>query len=257
MKKRLITRDSDLLANVVHQHYVHCRPVYQKDNLSWSLKVPEVNHGNDHYLAKYEIMAQAQPGEVVLDVGCKSGDFISQYNPFFEKGVIRIGVDPNFYNILYHGHVNHYFEEAASDVDHPEKRQFDCYDEPGCSSLLRGSPELLQVRKVVGVKQVTVRSLESMLLDVVQPGTVVHYCKCDTQGSDLSAAKSLRSFLSKTRYIQLECSFDKEHPFYTGQSSYEEDIEEMDKLGFTPLYYQEYPDSPLSEGEILYVNKDI
>lgn len=101
-----------------------------------------------------------------------------------------------------------------------------------------------------------VKSLEMILLDYVKSNTIIHYVKCDCQGKDVDVIKSLKSFLPNTRYVQIECSLDKEKPFYINQKNYEEEIIIMNDLGFEPIFYMEYIGGPLPEGEILFKNKN-
>lgn len=256
MTTRVITRSPDLLANVEQKIYHSLIKLKNHtDGNNWSMPADELTVGNDWYLEKYQFISQAPPGSVIVDAGCKTGDWIAQVNFLIPRQTIRIGVDPMNYGTVQH-HVDYYHAVALDDVDHPTTMTFNIFDEPGCNSLLPKS-EHLSMRNVINSVSVPVQTLESVLLQHVAPGTIVQYVKCDCQGKDVAAIQSLRSFLPTTRYVQVELSFSGEKPFYTGQPSYEEDIETMDKLGFEPLYWIEYPLSPLPEGEILFGNKNL
>lgn len=239
---RLITKE-DVLAKAQERKYTS--PV----------TVDGLIMGYDWYIEKYDIIRSAEPGSVLIDAGCKSGDWISCINHIIPKGVIRVGIDPIDYNSM-QWNCDRYFKCALDDVDEPTTATFRLFDEPGCNSLLPKSDHLT-MRNVTGEIQVVVRSLESILLELVAHGTIVSYMKCDCQGKDVAAIKSLRSFLPTTRYVQVECSFNANEPFYEGQPSYEDDVAVMYELGFEPIFWVEYPNSPLPEGEILFKNKNI
>jgi hypothetical protein len=256
MTTRKVTRTPDLLANIEHKLYTSPRTVKNNtEGMSWSLPAEELLIGYDWYLEKYQLINAAPPGSVIIDAGCKTGDWISHVNFLIPKHTKRIGIDPINYNTMQH-HVDYYHEVALDDVNEPTTMTFHLFDEPGCNSLLSKSDHL-SMRNVLSTKTVQVQTLESVLLQHVSPATIIQYAKCDCQGKDVAAIKSLRSFLPFTKYVQVELSFSCDQPFYNEQPSYEEDIETMSELGFEPMFWTEYPNSPLPEGEILFKNKNI
>lgn len=208
---------------------------------------PDILHGWDWYAEKIAIVRAAPPGAVVLDVGCKEGSWSNDASPYVPAGTLRIGVDPS--NHSPYKNLDVYHCCAIDDVE-CGSRTFYTYSDEGCNSLLQKSAHLN--RQQVGSTNVTVTNLEDLLLRHVKAGTTVHYLKCDCQGKDADVVKSLRSFLPHTNYVQIECSFSRERPFYLGQPFYEDDVATMATLGLKPLYYIIYPDSPLPEGEILF-----
>jgi FkbM family methyltransferase len=256
MTTRVITKTPDLLAQIPEKFYTSPVKMTKGTNgVSWFMPVKELLFGYDWYLEKYELIGHAPVGSVVVDAGCKSGYWMEGSNPVLRKGVIRVGADPIDYNSMQWS-VDHYFKCALDDVSGPTTMTFNLFDEPGCNSLLPKSDHL-SMRNVVKTITVPVRTLESVLLEKVSSGTTIHYVKCDCQGKDVDVIKSLRSFLPFTKYVQIESSFDHSKPFYVNQPSYEDDIIAMDKLGFEPIFWMEYPSSPLPEGEILFKNKNI
>lgn len=217
----------------------------------WPFRTETLRLGVDSYREKYEILAMAQRKSVIIDVGCAHGCWTSEAEGAIPEGAIKIGVDPM-------SDVNLpaftcYYRCAIDNVDKDTKATFNLFDEPGCNSLLKKSCHL--DRKVTGSIEVDVRSLESILKERFPHGIAVHYAKCDCQGKDMDVVRSLRSFLPSTNYIQIESSFSREKPFYEGQGYCEDDVAEMDKLGFEPLFYVVY-ESVLPEGEILFGRKN-
>lgn len=233
------------------------------DGITWSFPLNEVRLGTDWYLEKYEILSRAPAGSVLVDAGCKEASWIGGVHGIVPPGVLRIGIDPVDYNVMSQRGgptpfsqgddmvLHHYYCCAIDDVDKETTATFHIFDEPGCNSLLPKSEHLV-CRNVLKTVTVPVTRLETILLKHVSPGTEIYYLKCDCQGKDVSVVKSLRSFLPHTKYVQIESSFSRERPFYTGQPSHEDDVAEMEKLGFEPIYYVEYSGSPLPEGEILF-----
>jgi FkbM family methyltransferase len=257
MTARVITRYPDLLQNVEHKFFIIPKKIIKNNSegMNWSIPVDELLIGCDWYLEKYQIINQSPNNSIIVDAGCKSGDWISVIKHLIPNTVKSIGIDPINYNIM-HNYVDYYHSVALDNIDYPTTMTFHLFDEPGCNSLLPKSDHLT-MRNIINTITVPVQTLESILLEHVVPGTFIQYVKCDCQGKDIDVIKSLRSFLPFTKYIQMELSFSYEKPFYNGQKSYEDDIETMLKLGFEPLYWTEYPESPLPEGEILFKNKEM
>src|ERR1019366_3737009 len=207
--------------------------------------------GDDWYIEKYQILSQAPINSAIIDIGCNQGSWFGNVRAFLPNKTISIGIDPIDYNVQ--SAYDHYYQCAIDNVEQ-ESLTFNLFDEPGCNSLLPKS-EHLSMRNVLSTITVPVKTLESVLLEHFNNETIIHYVKCDCQGKDVDVIKSLRSFLPLTQYVQIETSFDKTRPFYVNQPSFEEDIASMNELGFEPIYWMVYPDSPLPEGEILFKNK--
>lgn len=254
MSKRIITKDPDLLSQAVQRPYSSPHFITKGVDADWSIPVDTLRIAHDWYLEKYEIIGSAPPASVIIDAGCKSGDWISHINHLLPKSVKRVAIDPIDYNSM-QWHSDYYYKCALDNVDCETTMTFNLFDEPGCNSLLPRSDHL-HMRNVVDTITVPVRTLESILIEKFPLSTIVHYMKCDCQGKDVAAVESLREFLKNTRYVQVECSFSHEQPFYVEQPSYEDDIIAMDKIGFEPIFWIEYPESPLPEGEILFKNKN-
>lgn len=253
---RLITKSPDVLANAKEIPWLQGLPTKKGERgYNWSFPVDSLFMGHDWYSEKYEILHAAPTGSVIIDVGCKIGDWTRDAKPAIPPGVLKIGVDPIDYKTTF-GIVDRYFSCAIDNVDQPTTMTLNYFDEAGCNSL-RPKSDHLSMRTVLGQMQVPVKSLEKILLECVAPGTRIHYLKCDCQGKDADVAKSLKSFLPHTKYIQIECSFSQDQPFYIGQPSYEQDVLELQQLGFEPIYFMDYALSPLPEGEILFKNKSL
>lgn len=235
-----------------------------ENGLTWNFPQREIRLGGEWYMKKYEALSGAPEGSLVIDAGCKEANWIGQVHGIIPPYAVRIAIDPIDYGVLNarggptefnpHGgdHVyHHYCRCAIDDVDEPTEAVFNIFDEPGCNSLLTKSEHLK--RNSLGTQTVPVMTLESIILGLgIQPGTKVQYLKCDCQGKDVAVARSLRSFLGNTEYVQIEASFSKEQPFYVGQPSLQEDVAEMRRLGFRPIAYMQYGGSPLPEGEVLF-----
>lgn len=252
MMERIITKQLDMLEYIKKIPWM---PGKLTDNHNSNIKTPQLLIGHDWYLEKYDLISRATPGSVIIDVGCKSGDWSKFIKNIINDQVINFGIDP-IHSINMAALVKHYYNVAIDNIDHQSEATFHLFDEEGCNSLLPPS-ESFNMRSTKGTINVPVRSLESILLEQVNSKTSIHYLKCDCQGKDVEVVKSLRSFLTQTKYIQIETSFSHKDPFYAGQPSYEDDIIEMDKLGFRPIIYMEYIHSPLPEGEIIFQNKTL
>lgn len=254
--KRKITRNPDLLANVEEIPWLEGKYTTSGDRgYVWDDFKP--NHlfmGHDWFIEKFRILSKAQSGELVLDIGCKGGLWIKDAREVLVPGVITLGADPSNYGA--DKYLNYYYCCAIDNVSYSSTTTFYTFDEEGCNSL-RPKSEHLTMRNMLNAVQIPVRSLENILLEKFNNNTIIHYLKTDCQGKDVDVVKSLRSFLPQTKYVQIECSLNEDFPFYDGQPSYEQDIEEMDKLGFKPIYWMNLSLSPLPEGEILFKNKNL
>lgn len=234
-----------------------------KNGMDWSFPQPEVRLGSDWYIEKLEILSKAPRGSTVIDVGCKEGYWTGSIHGIIPPGVLRIGIDPIDYKVstLRGGAtpfnpvggdpvLHEYYCCAIDDVDDRSSATFHIFDEPGCNSLLPKSEHL--ARTELKTITVPIMSLESLLFESGRSQAYIYFLKCDCQGKDVSVVKSLRSFLARTDYVQIETSFSRERPFYKEQPCHDDDVKEMEEIGFRPIYYVEYNGSPLPEGEILF-----
>jgi hypothetical protein len=255
------------ISGAVKKPFLYTNKIIVKgvDGYGWDFPHNRLLIGADWYFEKYEILSKAPADSVIIDAGCKDGCWLGEVHGIIPPGVLRIGVDPinNGVDKLRGGPTPYppiggggiifhkYYQNAIDDVDYPGTATFHIFDEPGCNSLFPKA-ECFSMRNVINTITVSVRSLESILLENVSPNTVIYYLKCDCQGKDANVAKSLKSFLPNTCYVQIECSLDKNRPMYVGQTDYKEDIDIMKNLGFEPVFYVEYDQSLLPEGEILF-----
>lgn len=231
---------------------------------NWNFSQEQLRIDQEWYIEKYEIISQALSGSVIIDCGCKDGCWMGEIHGVIPPNVYRLGIDPidnkvlnlrggsTSYNKIGGDPIFHFYKQyAIDDVDSKQYKTFYVFDEPGCNSLLNKTKDFN--RNIIKEIEVEVRSLESILLE--ENLTNIHYLKCDCQGKDIQIVKSLKSLLDKTKYVQIECSFSKNHPMYDGQSYWRDDIKTMEELGFEPLYYVMYSSSLLPEGEVLFRNK--
>lgn len=201
---------------------------------------------------------------VIIDVGCHKGHFIDDFTHHF-KGKFSIGIDPVNHGVA--NKYNKYYEVAISDFC--GKSKFNEYVEPGCNSLLD-----MKVDNVVhdsskygwyvkhGIEQktneyiVNVRTLKSIIEE--NNLEIIDYLKIDTQGNDINVVKSCGELVKNIKLIQMECvsSHDKNIVLYEGQQLMEQDIEDMDKLGFDVLNITDYSGSASPEADIIFVNRN-
>jgi hypothetical protein len=115
------------------------------------------------------------------------------------------------------------------------------------------------VEQVVQKKEVIVTSLERVLDSIPKfKDEIIHYVKIDTQGSDINVAKSLGKYINKTMFIQLECvtSHDPKKVLYKGQQLFENDVDDMNLLGFKIVGMEDYSGFASPEGDVLFINQD-
>lgn len=254
LMNRIITKSYDMLSAATEKPWLSGRVVKNgSENMNWSIPVDDLFLGDDWYLEKYEIISQAPSNSAIIDVGCHKGDWTNRIKHLVPPHVKYIGVDPIHYHEI-DGVIQNYKQCALDNVDQESSMTFHIFDEPGCNSLLPKSEHLV-MRNAISTTTVSVKTLESVLLEYIKSDTMVYYLKCDCQGKDIDVVKSLRSFLPYTKYVQVESSFSHKQPFYMNQPSYEDDVVTMLSLGFEPIFYMEYALSPLPEGEILFKNK--
>lgn len=87
----------------------------------------------------------------------------------------------------------------------------------------------------------------------------VDFLKIDAQGCDLDVVKSAGKYLKDIRFIQIEAvsSHDLDVVLYSGQQLMEQDIEDMDKLGFSVLKIVDYSAKASPEADILFYNRSL
>lgn len=187
---------------------------------------------------------------VVVDVGCHKGHFIDEFKSVVHKNLYTIGIDPLDFNVSHKYNV--YIQAAIANVDIPTTKTFYEHIEPGCSSLLQMNKEIVshedqtspskwfvpwEIETVINELPVVVSSLENLLDQTEQKIKYIHYLKVDSQGMDIKVVKSLRKYLDKTMFIQIESviSHSTDVVLYKGQQIMEQDINVMYELGFIIL----------------------
>ena len=207
---------------------------------------------------------------MVVDVGCHKGHFIEEFRSSVRKNLYTIGIDPLDFNITHK--YNLYIQAAIANVDLPTTRTFYEHIEPGCSSLLKMNTEIIshedqespskwfvpwEIEQVVNETPVVVSSLENLLDQIEKPIDTIHYLKVDSQGMDIKVVKSLRKYLEKTMFIQIESviSHSPDVVLYKGQQIMEQDIGSMYELGFILLdviYHN--PGFKVNEADVIFFN---
>lgn len=202
---------------------------------------------------------------IVIDVGCHKGHFVDDFTHHF-KAEFSIGIDPVNHNVG--SKYNKYYEVAISDKG-GESKLF-TYVEPECNSLLE-----MKTKNVVHNKEKAGWFVAHQIEDKMEEYTVkvvrleslleenslikIDYLKIDTQGNDIKVVKSCGKFLKDIKLIQMECvsSHDKNIVLYDGQQLMEQDIEDMDKLGFDVLNITDYSENASPEADIIFINRNI
>ena len=88
-----------------------------------------------------------------------------------------------------------------------------------------------------------------------------HFVKIDTQGKDVDVVKSMGDYLKETYYIQIETitSHNRNIVMYKGQSIHEDDVIEMDKLGFKVFHIEDYSigKNETPEANVIFANSEL
>ena len=186
-----------------------------------------------------------------IDVGVYQGMFLNKINQFLNsKPLYSVGIEPNnSHNSLFKYTVS--FNCAVDDVNEPIYLPFtfnaDC---DACSSLLKMKTEEVThnkqeydtkwycptpIQKVLKVEPVLVNSM-SNILDTIDhfKTNKIHYLKIDAEGVDIRVVKSMKEYLKKTTFIQIETisSKNKSIKLFEGQTHIDEDIVSMKEMGF-------------------------
>ncbi len=209
----------------------------------------------------------------ILDIGCHKAGVLNSLRPRLSRSSHWVGFDPSNHNV---GSVyNHYFEVAVDNVDAETQKVFSEFPtEMGCNSLLELNVEGITHDKseynkkcwttvtTDGMRKrpVKVNSAYNLLKSINYTGPI-HFIKIDTQGNDINAVKSLREYLKETYYIQIETitSHNKDITLYKGQTLHEDDVKEMEKLGFKVFYIEDYSIGQQStpEANVIFYNSNL
>jgi hypothetical protein len=189
---------------------------------------------------------------VFIDVGCHQGHFKDRTVEQLTKPSYWVGIDPVDHGVRHK--YDAFFQKAIADVEMEEERLFFEYNEPGCNSLLRMNTELIthtvpspgkwyvpwEIEHLTRERNVKVNSLKKVLDQVADvQDKVIHFVKIDTQGMDIEVVRSLRSYIPKVMWVQMECVTENVM-LYKGQQGIEQDIVDMEKLGFYVYNIKDY-----------------
>ncbi|HDY89711.1 MAG TPA: hypothetical protein ENH82_16555 [bacterium] len=197
------------------------------------------------------ILTNAPENGVFIDAGCHVGVWNKYLNKIMPKKFISIGIDPIDHNV---GTYDHFFNYSIDVIE--GIRDLHIFKESACNSLFKSSKEIddlsLSWMEEIGTIKTETRTLESLL----KKSNIdeIYFLKCDCQGNDVNVVKSLKSYINKVQYIQIESNLDKKLSSYNCGGSFEEDIIEIEKLGFKAMYYViwELDGLPAIECDILF-----
>lgn len=211
----------------------------------------------------------------LIDIGCHKGWFMSETYHIVTKPSYWIGIDACDYGVCQNMY-NQFYNLAISDVKEPTVMEFNEYpEETGCNSLLKMNIDKIthnrdeyenkwyverHIEIATRVRQVQVCSFYDLFKNhpVVSNGPL-HFVKIDTQGNDINVAKSMGEFLKKTWFVQLECVTSKNPDIvmYAGQGLMEQNVSDMEKLGFGIYDYINYGANRNAppEADVVFYNK--
>lgn len=212
----------------------------------------------------------------MIDVGCNNGVFQTWVKDNIWKKTYWVGIDAVMHKDLDQSKYDEVFELAIDDVEFPEQQIFHVNIDSGCSSLLRIRSEIIthdaseannpekwyidrDIETIIEERPVTVTSLKRVLDTLPKfQNELIHFLKVDVQGADLRAVRSMREYLDKTVFIQMETvtGTDPNRVLYEGQNLIEEDIKGMDELGFKIYHIFDYDDRNGQETDMYFVNKN-
>ena len=218
----------------------------------------------------------------IIDVGCHKGGFQQGFKPKLQKNNFWIGIDACDYGIG--DRYNIFVNKAIDNVDADETRPFHEYSESGCNSLLPMNMDILtgdvseydkkwflgksdeqttmvKEQKTL-IRNTSVSSLHSILSYIPQfKDELIHFVKIDTQGNDINVVRSMREFRDRTLFIQMECvsSHNKDIVLYKGQQIMEDDIKDMDELGFSVYDFVDYGANKTAgpEADVVFYNRNL
>ena len=214
----------------------------------------------------------------IIDVGCFCGWLMLDLKPLLTIPSFCIGIDAQDYGTEYDLKSSGYdmfINKAIDDVKEEGKTKFIEYNDRMCSSLEEMNSNIVThnkndtnkwyVDRIIENKkserEVIVTSLKLIADSIPKFQTEpIHFVKIDTQGTDIRVAKSLGEYLENTMFIQLECitSGNQNLILYKGQHLLDQDIKDMDNLGFKLYDLIDYKTMGLApEGDVVFINKKI
>ena len=84
----------------------------------------------------------------------------------------------------------------------------------------------------------------------------IHYLKIDAEGVDIRVVKSMKNYLKKTMFVQIETyvSTNKSVKLYQGQTHIDEDIDTMKSLGFELFGMVDYSSNSSPNADVVFIN---
>lgn len=207
-------------------------------------------------------MAFCRPGVVLIDVGCCAGHFLKKI-PVPRDNYYAVGVDPW---IRVGGLYNEHHEVALDETE--GAGVLNLYHDMGSSSLLRMREEIIvhtHDRPGWFIRSVAEGLTGERVVQRVRGDSLfgkfdhIDYLKIDAQGMDMAVVRGFGALLERVRFIQIESvtSHDPQITLYEGQSIFEDDIVEMDRLGFDVVSMTDYSEYASPEADVVFRNRRI
>jgi hypothetical protein len=212
----------------------------------------------------------------IVDIGSHKAMFLDETRPIVRKPSYWIAIDPCDYGVC-QGKYNEFHNLALSDVGVETTMQFNEYEEPGCNSLLTMNVDKIthdaseydkkwyvarSIENRTAVRNVRVNSFYNVFKDhPILTKEPIHFIKIDTQGNDIKVIRGMGDFLTKTYFIQTESvtSQNKDVVMYDGQQLMEDDVRDMEALGFGVFDYINYGanKNACPEADVVFYNKSL
>jgi hypothetical protein len=220
----------------------------------------------------FRIIHESNPEMInFIDVGVYRGAFLDKIYAFANpRSIYSIGIEPfNSHNSLSKYTVS--FNCAVDDVNEETYLPFsfnaDC---DACSSLLKMNEVThnieeydtkwycpTSIEKILKVESVLVDSMSNILnkIDYFKTNKI-HYLKIDAEGVDIRVVKSMKEYLKKTMFVQIETSVSKNKSvkLFEGQTHINEDIISMKNLGFELFDIVYYSSESSPNADVVFIN---
>jgi len=219
-----------------------------------------------NYLNNYESIN-------IVDVGAANGLFKNEYSGYLNNKNFWVGVEPNKNYNTKTGY-DLWFYNAIDDVEERKTMKFNINQDAYCSSLLEINKEIItkditkkddfwycpsEISTIVSVEDVEVLSLKDLLNQIPKfENELIHFLKVDAQGVDIRVVKSLKDYVKNTLFIMIESivNTDNNLILYKNQTTFTEDNEVMNQLGFKKLFDIDYSHI-CPEVDVIYYNTNL
>jgi hypothetical protein len=206
----------------------------------------------------------------IVDVGAANGLFKNEYSGYLNNKNFWVGVEPNKNYNTKTGY-DLWFYNAIDDVEERKIVKFNINQDAYCSSLLEINKEIItkditkkddlwycpsEISTIISVEDVEVLSLKDLLEQIPKfENELIHFLKIDAQGVDIRVVKSLKDYVKNTLFIMIESivNTDNNLILYKNQTTFSEDNEVMNQLGFKKLFDIDYS-RICPEVDVIYYN---